>query len=94
MTMTCAVDRQSSHPMTDGHGLLLERWAIGLRYPRSSQHVLNNTGHRLKEVRTNDRLYESKDSREILNGSSELNTLRWLDELVEEPLDRLDQKVL
>jgi len=80
--------------MTDGRGLLLGQWAIGLRCPESSQHVLNNTGLRPREMRTNDRLYESKDSREILNGSSELNTLRWLDELVEEPLDRLDQKVL
>lgn len=30
----------------------------------------------------------------MLKGSSALNTLRWFDELVEEPFDRLDQKVL
>lgn len=35
-------------------------------------------GSQCWERRTNDRLYESKDSREMLNGSFSLKTLRWL----------------
>lgn len=46
-----------------------------------------------KFVLTNERLYESKDSREMLNGSSGLRILRGLDEVVEVLL-LLDQKFL
>lgn len=41
---------------------------------------------------TKDRLYESKDSREILKGSSGLRMLRGLEDVVD-PFDLLDQKV-
>lgn len=42
--------------------------------------------------RTNDRLYESKLSREMLNGSVSASRLRWLEEVVE-TLDLECQKV-
>ena len=43
--------------------------------------------------RTNDLLYESKDSREMLKGSLSERALRVLVELLE-PVDLLDQKAL
>lgn len=42
--------------------------------------------------RTNDRLYESKLSREMLNGSVSASRLRWFEEVVE-TLDLECQKV-
>lgn len=42
--------------------------------------------------RTNDRLYESKLSREMLNGSVSANRLRWFEDVVE-TLDLECQKV-
>ena len=44
--------------------------------------------------RTNERLYESKDSREILKGSS-LSMARWLElDEFDEVFDFVDQKFL
>ena len=51
------------------------RLVIVLRYPRTCQ---CRTIRSRSSVRTKDLLYESNDSREILNGSFSLKTLRWL----------------
>lgn len=43
---------------------------------------------------TKDRLYESNDSREMLNGSFSFKTFRWLCDDLVELLDFSDQKLL
>ena len=68
-------------------------WPIGARAEISCFRQICLNLLKDDRERTNDRRYESNDSREILNGSSALNTLLGCDELLE-PLDLLDQKVL
>lgn len=41
---------------------------------------------------SNDRLYDSKDSRDIEKGSFSVRMLRWLEELVDLPVGDLCQK--
>lgn len=53
-----------------------------MHYRRSTGDILLNVRHKAEYLRrslTNDRRYDSKDSREMENGSCSLKRLRWLE---------------